>query len=249
MAHRTVADCRVGTTSGRLPRSRWSPLGSWPPCSLPMRPRVTRPTTRRKTSKPRRSTSPRPSKLAIQHDDDLIVDAGGLLADPTLSQTGFERWSTAARISERYPEAYGHCRPGLSTTPTCPRSQNGGGRSTAPLAADGTFEAASAGTRPFDRLVKAGVVIRKMPDVKPSGTTTAPTLWSSGSYYGSGHWSRHLRPISRRRKTWLGILTPIYDGGVIPQPKLVVRSPSPAWSSPRWTPRSCWTGGCGTTRA
>ena len=44
-------------------------------------------------------------ELAIQHDDDLVVDAGGLLADPSLSQTELARWATAARVSERTPSA------------------------------------------------------------------------------------------------------------------------------------------------
>lgn len=44
-------------------------------------------------------------QLAIQHEDDLVVDASAFVAnDPSGSQTGFTRWAGSARVLARYRE-------------------------------------------------------------------------------------------------------------------------------------------------
>ncbi len=157
-------------------------------------------------------------ELAIQHDDDLVVDAGGLLADPSLSQTSFARWSTAARIDDRYPEMTGLAVLELVDDADLPAfAAQAVADPTGPLAADGTFEVVPAGTRPFYCLIKAAVSIRPMPDPPPSGhdycadplvQLTVMTARDSGrgAYV----------PYPSEGKTWLAIQTPIYDGGVTP---------------------------------
>ena len=100
-------------------------------------------------------------ELAIQHDDDLVVDAGGLLSDPSLSQTPFERWAASARIYDRYPELKG-----LAVMEVVDDAELAAFAAqvvadpTGPLAADGTFEVVPAGTRPFYCLIKAAVPTR-----------------------------------------------------------------------------------------
>ena len=46
-------------------------------------------------------------QLAIQHDNDVVADAGGLLANPNLTPTEFASWATAGRVLDRYPEMAG----------------------------------------------------------------------------------------------------------------------------------------------
>ena len=43
-------------------------------------------------------------QLALLHQDDLVVDAGGLAIGPSMSRTDFRRWADGARVWERYPE-------------------------------------------------------------------------------------------------------------------------------------------------
>ncbi len=46
-------------------------------------------------------------QLAIQHEDDLVINAGAFVtSNPTGSQAGFARWATSARVLARYPELY-----------------------------------------------------------------------------------------------------------------------------------------------
>ena len=40
-------------------------------------------------------------ELAIQHDDDMAVDAGAFLSDPTVTQAEFVAWTEAARTLQR----------------------------------------------------------------------------------------------------------------------------------------------------
>jgi CHASE1-domain containing sensor protein len=47
-------------------------------------------------------------QLALQHENDLAVNAGGyLIADPDGSQADFLRWTSAVQLLQRYPEVEG----------------------------------------------------------------------------------------------------------------------------------------------
>ncbi len=157
-------------------------------------------------------------ELAIQHDDDLVVDAGGLLSDPSLSQTPFERWASAARIYERYPEMEGLGVMEVVDHADLPAfAAEVVADPTGPLAADGTFEVVPPGTRPFYCLIKANVPTRAIADAPPSGTDWCAdplvklvVLTARDSGRGA------YVPYPFEGQTWLAIQTPIYDGGVTP---------------------------------
>jgi diguanylate cyclase (GGDEF)-like protein len=157
-------------------------------------------------------------ELAIQHEDDLVVDAGGLLANPSLSQTGFLRWATAARTSKRYPEMTGLAVLKLVADADLPAfAAQAEADPTGPLAADGTFEVVPAGTRPFYCLVAAAVAIRPLPNTPPAGNDyCADPLVQLVLLTARDSGRGAYLPYPSDGKTWLAIQTPIYDGGVIP---------------------------------
>ena len=50
-------------------------------------------------------------QLAIQHESDLNVSAGGFIAgDPTASSSDFDRWASSVQALARYPELVGMSR-------------------------------------------------------------------------------------------------------------------------------------------
>jgi diguanylate cyclase (GGDEF)-like protein len=157
-------------------------------------------------------------ELAIQHDDDLVVDAGGLVADPGLSQTAFLRWSTATRVSQRYPELTGIAALELVDDADLPAfAAQAAADPTGPLAANGTFEVVPDGTRPFYCLVAAAISIRPVPNTPPAGydycsdpLVQLVLLATRDSGQGA------YLPYPSGGQTWLAIQTPIYDGGVMP---------------------------------
>jgi diguanylate cyclase (GGDEF)-like protein len=157
-------------------------------------------------------------ELAIQHDDDLVVDAGGLLADPKLSQTELLRWSTATRVSQRYPELTGLAALELvDDADLSAFAAQAVADPTGPLAADGTFEVVPPGTRPFYCLIAAAVTIRAAPITPPSGTDYCADplvrlVLLSTRDSGRGAYL----PYPSNGQTWLAIQTPMYAGGVTP---------------------------------
>ena len=157
-------------------------------------------------------------ELAIQHDDDLVVDAGGLLAGPGLSQTDFVRWAAAARTAERYPEMRGLAVLKLVTDADLPAfAAQAEADPTGPLSPDGTFEVVPAGTRPFYCLVAAAVAVRPMPNLPPAAYDyCADPLVSLVLLTARDSGRGAYLPYPADGQEWLAIQTPIYDGGVVP---------------------------------
>jgi diguanylate cyclase (GGDEF)-like protein len=157
-------------------------------------------------------------ELAIQHDDDLVVDAGGLLANPDLSQTEFLRWTKAARVPQRFPEITGLANLELVNDADLPafvaREE---ADPTGPLNAEGTFQVVPPGSRPFYCLISAVISIRPVPDSPPAGfdycsdpLIQAVLLAARDSGRGA------YLPYPSGGQTWLAIQTPMYAGGIVP---------------------------------
>jgi diguanylate cyclase (GGDEF)-like protein len=156
-------------------------------------------------------------QLAIEHDNDVVADAGGLLADPNLTRTEFTQWATAARVLDRYPEMSSIGTVVVVDAATLPAFAarvvlDPGG----PLAADGTFAVIPAGSRPFYCLGSA-VISRASASWTPAGfdfcadpagraTLLAARDSGQGSYV----------PYVVDGLTFLGVETPIYRGGTVP---------------------------------
>ena len=156
-------------------------------------------------------------ELAIQHEDDIVVDAGGLLADPNLSQTSFLRWATAARTLDRYPEMTGLAVMQLVEDADLPAfAARAEADPAGPLSADGTFQVVPEGTRPFYCLVAAVVSDGSTPS-SPAGTDycaepMVQLMLLTARDSGRGTYL----PYPYQGKTWLAIQTPVYHSGVRP---------------------------------
>ena len=156
-------------------------------------------------------------ELAIQHEDDIVVDAGGLLADPNLSQTSFLRWATAARTLDRYPEMTGLAVMQLVEDADLPAfAARAEADPAGPLSADGTFQVVPEGTRPFYCLVAAVVSDGPTPSA-PAGTDycaepMVQLMLLTARDSGRGTYL----PYPYQGKTWLAIQTPVYHSGVKP---------------------------------
>ena len=155
---------------------------------------------------------------AIQHQDDLIVGAGGLLADPTLSQSGFSRWAAAARVVDRYPELSSLVA--IAMVADADLSAFAARMAADPagsLPADGTFAVEPPGRRPFYCLTLATVARDSTPPPPPTldlcaetqdDTVRAALLAARDSGLGN------YRPALLDEQGQLIIQTPVYrDGG------------------------------------
>jgi diguanylate cyclase (GGDEF)-like protein len=158
-------------------------------------------------------------QLALEHENDVVVDAGGLLSDPGLSQTAFRRWVVATRLLQRYPEMAGVAVIMVVDAADLPAF---GARSVADpagrLPADRTFAVVPAGARPFYCLISAAVAR------VPAGGAAMPL---AGTDYCADPRSGPLLvardsgrgaylPYSAGGKAWLTVETPIFRGGLTP---------------------------------
>jgi hypothetical protein len=116
-------------------------------------------------------------KLAIQHEEDLVVSAGAFaLGNPDASNTEFVQWATAVRAMDRYPELRG-----FGESVIVPASQLGAFAARAvadpvgPLASNGTFAVIPPGNRPYYCLARAGEVRSAAVGI-PAAWTSVPTF-------------------------------------------------------------------------
>ena len=169
-------------------------------------------------------------QLAIQHDNDVVADAGGLLADPGLTPTEFTGWASAARVLDRYPEMSGIGSivivdaAGLPGFAALALRDHAG-----PLAADGTFTIVPAGTRPFYCLASAGIYrggISQTPAAFDYCADPASRLSLLGAR-DSGQGS--YVPYTVAGLTLLAVETAIYRGGITPATIAARRATFAGW--------------------
>jgi len=151
---------------------------------------------------------------AIQREEDLVADAGGMLTDADLSPTSFLEWAGAARVLERYPEMEGMGALVLVEGAALPAfAKRAVADPAGTLAADGTFELLPGGTRPFYCLVAAGIATSSstpMPaghDYCADPVGSVPLLAARDSGRGA------YAPYTVGGETWLVVQTPIYRAG------------------------------------
>jgi len=153
-------------------------------------------------------------ELALQHDDDLVVDAGAVLAGPHRSQTEFDRWATSGRVLERYPEV------GLIGLLVLVRHADltAFAAQARPAGADPAraFRVVPAGTR-SSYCLRAAAIARGSVIAPPDTydycadpASRAALLGTRDSGLGS------YVPYESAGKTWLVVQTPTYSGGVLP---------------------------------
>jgi diguanylate cyclase (GGDEF)-like protein len=156
-------------------------------------------------------------QLAIEHESDVVIDAGGLLSGPAVSQTGFVRWVTAARVMERYPELFAIAVVLLVEAADLPAyAARMVADPASELPADRTFAIQPPGARAFYCL-PAATAVRSPGNPAPVGAdlcaypaTSVPFLSTRDSGQGL------YLPFPVEGRNGLAIETPIYRGGGTP---------------------------------
>jgi diguanylate cyclase (GGDEF)-like protein len=158
-------------------------------------------------------------KLAIQHEEDLVVSASAFVTgNPRGSAADFDRWSQSVQAMRRYPELQNF---GLVELVPAGRLRAFEARMAAhplrPLGPDSKpperFRVVPAGKRPYYCLAVAGLA-RTAATYLPVGLdycALAPTLISARD---SGLTS--YAPVVDRHSVVLGVETPVYRGGMTP---------------------------------
>lgn len=155
-------------------------------------------------------------KLALQHEQDLVVSAGAfVVSDPSTSQAQLLQWTNSIRAFERYPEVLG-----IAVLLMVPAAQLDAFEAralldpTGPLAANGTFQVTPAGNRPYYCLASA------------SQSRTLPTTPAGFDYCATELGPQLLKardtgqpayvPYGTGRNAKLVLGTPVYSGGGVP---------------------------------
>jgi diguanylate cyclase (GGDEF)-like protein len=159
-------------------------------------------------------------KLAIQHEEDLVVSASAFITgSPHSSAADFDRWAESVRAMQRYPELQNIGLVSLVPAPalTAFRARMAahplrplGPQSTEPSEA---FTVLPPGSRPYYCFAVAGLA-RSAASYLPGGVdycALAPTL-VSGRDSGLASYA----PFAEGGTTTLGVETPVYRGGVVP---------------------------------
>jgi diguanylate cyclase (GGDEF)-like protein len=158
-------------------------------------------------------------RLAIQHEEDLIVSAGAfVIGNPSATPADFDRWAEAVRAMARYPELRNIGLVELVPAAQLPAFEARlAANPVRPLGPDsvgsGGLEILPAGSRPFYCLAVAGLA-RNAASYIPAGMdycAIAPTL-ASARDTGLAIYA----PVPGRQATELGIETPVYRGGSMP---------------------------------
>ncbi len=172
-------------------------------------------------------------KLAIQHEEDLIVSASAFITgNPNATPADFDRWAESVHAMQRYPELQN-----IGLVTLVPASQLAAFR--ARLAANpvlalgprsagsrGSLQILPPGRRPYYCFAVAGLA-RSAQSYIPAGLdycALAPTLISGRS---SGLVS--YAPFVDGTTTTLGVETPVYRGGVVPATAAARRGAFVGW--------------------
>jgi diguanylate cyclase (GGDEF)-like protein len=159
-------------------------------------------------------------KLAIQHEEDLVVSARAFVtSNPHASAAQFDRWAESVNAMGRYPElqniglvalvSASHLAPfeaRLAANPVRPL----GPESVGP---GGALQIVPPGKRPYYCFAVAGLA-RSLATYLPAGVdycALAPQLILERAFALTGY-----APVAAGRATSLGVETPVYRGGVVP---------------------------------
>ena len=173
-------------------------------------------------------------KLAIQHEDDLAVDAGAFIIGNTdttnTTNPDLARWAISAQVRARYPElqALGYIVmvPAADLPAFAARVV---ADPTSRSAADGTFQLVPPGDRPFYCLAPAGQP-QFSANATPAGTDYCATAVVGPLLFAARDSGRGAYlPFKLGKDTALAIETPIYRGGAVPATVEARRAAFSAW--------------------
>jgi diguanylate cyclase (GGDEF)-like protein len=151
-------------------------------------------------------------QLAIQRQEDLVVNASGLIAsDPTISEAEFGEWAALTKVFDRYPEVEGFGfvvivpLGELDTFVEQARLERG-----AQFPADGSFALVPPGDRPFYGLTK--LQLSRDGELTPVGTDWFAASGLSLDTRDSG--VSTYTPITIGADEFLSVHVPVYRAGV-----------------------------------
>ena len=156
-------------------------------------------------------------QLAIQHQEDLVVNAGAFLGDEDVRQSPFSRWAAEVRLTERYPELTGIAGLVMVRDADLPAfAARAVADPAGTLGPAGTFEVVPAGKRPFYCLVAAAVATGAA-EATPAGSDyCANPLVKSVLLEARDSGVGAYLPYESEGTRSLAIQTPIYRGGEVP---------------------------------
>ncbi len=180
-------------------------------------------------------------KLAIQHEEDLVVSGRAYVAgSPHAAVSGFAHWANSVQALQRYPELadIGLLVPvpraklasfakQMLARPILPNSRQ-------PQGSRGSFEVVPNGVRPYYCLAVAGVV-RDRVAVLPPGLDYCAIEPSLASVIESGRSS--YVPFLEGATTRLAVQTPIYASGVAPVKQSARRGAFIGWLAESLAPQ------------
>ena len=182
-------------------------------------------------------------KLAIQHEEDLVVSASAYVSgNPQATPADFDRWANSVQAMRRYPELQN-----IGLVKLVPASRLAsferfldahpvrplGPHSVAP---EEGFQVLPAGRRPYYCFAVAGLA-RNTAAYIPAGAdycSLAPAL-ITGRDSGEASYA----PVVNGSSTTLGVSTPVYRGGKVPKTVAQRRRRSWAGSGSCWCPTWC----------
>jgi len=169
-------------------------------------------------------------QLAIQHENDLVVNEAALVADnPTITNAGFVRWASSVHAYERYPELLT-----LGAVVVVPASQLTAFAARAvqdpvgPLGPGGSFEVSPPGNRPFYCLVSASKV-RDAALSPPAGTDYCDGALGPAILAARDSGTSAYLPLKLGKTDVFALETPVYRGGVVPATVAGRRQAFVAW--------------------
>jgi diguanylate cyclase (GGDEF)-like protein len=179
-------------------------------------------------------------KLAIQHEEDLVVGASAFVTgNPNASPADFDRWTESVHALQRYPElqniglvafipasrlAAFEAR--MAATPIRPLGPQSAG-------SHQRLQVLPAGERPYYCLAEAGLA-RSAANYLPVGLdycALAPTMIKARELGLAGY-----APIVDGSGTSLGVETPVFRGGPVPATEAARRRAFVGWLGETLTP-------------
>jgi diguanylate cyclase (GGDEF)-like protein len=166
-------------------------------------------------------------QLAIQHEQDLIIGAGGfIVGSPNATNSQFGRWGNSVQAFARYPELVSI---GFSATVPASQLASFAARSLAdppgPLGPGGTFQVQPPGSRPYYCLPQAEFA-RSPQALFPAGYDFCAGSFGNILFASRDSGKASYLPIKSGNAQLLFIDTQVYRGGIVPATVAARRS---AW--------------------
>jgi diguanylate cyclase (GGDEF)-like protein len=169
------------------------------------------------------------ARSAILRDEDVVVEAGGFAVDsPHASNRAFVTWAGDARLLSRYPELSDLVRIVFVARSALPAYAVAAARHrTGPLGPHGTFAVIPSGSRPY--YCFGSLAVYRDPMITPMGTDDCADGRGALLLDARDSGQLILYPFRSGAATYLGIITAVYRGGVVPRTVAARRAAFSGW--------------------